>query len=90
MNPDFIPASLKSARDIAAQRLDVASAVIWLPSYEEIAKDSIRLEPTLEVTILPGTDASRVKADIVGLALGLHCIGSGWVNTGPKLTFVAR
>jgi hypothetical protein len=88
MNPDFIPASLKSARDIAAQRLDVASAVIWLPSYEEIAKGSARLEPTLEVTILPGTNASRVKADLV--ALGLHCIGSGWVNTGPKLTFVAR
>ena len=88
MNFDFVPPALLSARDTAAARPDVASAVIWLPSYEEIAKDSVRLEPTLEVTIHPGTDASWVKSDVV--ALGLQCIGSGWVNTGPKLTFVAR
>lgn len=88
MDSDFVPHTLKVARDIAAARPDVESAVIRLPSCERDAQDCIRLEPMLEVTIAPNADASRVKADIV--TIGLHCVGSGWVNMGPILTFVFR
>lgn len=88
MDLDFVPHTLKFARDIAAARPDVESAVIRFPWCEQDLQDCIRREPMLEVTIAPHADAARVKADIV--TCGLHCVGSGWVNMGPILTFVFR